>query len=713
MHNVHRLRTSGAVALAMVLAAVVLLAANPRPAEATHLCGNTGSPFGPFDLQTYEAGDWRTTYNRTFELAGFNRLFPDVAGFNLPQLETGPRSAGSSQFISPYIPPTLLKAIAWLESSWIQADWSVPYGEVGPVLVSHDCGYGLMQITSGMQNVSGVPSLNQAMIGGHYAFNIAEGARILAGKWNAAPNYRPIVGNRDPAKVENWYYAVWSYNGFTFSNHPLSYSGSRPAYKCDGTQPRSNYPYQELVFGCVANPPIEGGVLLWDPLEVTLPNPSDPAFSLSAWNACSSSVNCADMDLLTPSPSHTDTANTSLSRSQVIGSPSLTLSTNKATLLAAPGGESLPLQLTATNSGTGAMSWSATTSESWLEITDHQGVSLGADLGLRTAGFAAKADASGLADGTYAGKIKFESPHAGNSPYEVDVTLHVGDLCDPFLDLLESHGACFQIQALYNAGITSGCAVMPPAYCPGDNVSRAEIAVFILKAMRHGNHLPNYRGYFSDVLDGRWYTGYIEHLFEHGITLGYPDGTFRPNVDLSRAQAAVMIVHGLGETPVEPPKGAIFGDVSASHWAAGYIERLAQWGITAGYTNGTYRPEKTLSRGEAAILIARAWSLPYVTRDESALFILRAMGNDEHLSPYNGYFADVPSDRWYTGYVEHFFAHGITSGYPDGTYRPDNEVSRAVVATFLVRALDETAVDPPPREPSSVTSPPPTGQRVI
>ncbi len=208
--------------LAVALFVLVAFHAGARPAGATHLCGNTGSSQGPFDLQAYEDADWQTTYGRTLVLAGLDKLFADVPGFDLPQLETGGRSAGSGQLTNPYIPPTLLKAIAWIESSWAQADYSVPYGAVGPALISHDCGYGIMQITSGMQNTSGAPSLGQAMIGGHYAFNIARGARILAEKWNAAPTYRPIVGNRDRTIVENWYYAVWSYNGFSFKNHPLN-----------------------------------------------------------------------------------------------------------------------------------------------------------------------------------------------------------------------------------------------------------------------------------------------------------------------------------------------------------------------------------------------------------------------------------------------------------------------------------------------------------
>jgi hypothetical protein len=235
-------------------------------------------------METYE--DHRQTYARTFELAGNNQLLPELAGFALPGMETGPRSTGSSQLRTGYIPPVLLKAIAWIEASWAQADYSVPYGAAGPTLISHDCGYGLMQVTTGMQNVTGVPSVNQAMIGGHYAFNIARGAQIVVDKWNAAPEYRPIVGSRDPAILENWYYAVWGYNGFSYKNHPLNpiYPTNRLPYSCGPTTDgfghnRGQYPYQELVFGCMAHPPVIASVPLWAPQTANVPLPGNPVLA--------------------------------------------------------------------------------------------------------------------------------------------------------------------------------------------------------------------------------------------------------------------------------------------------------------------------------------------------------------------------------------------------------------------------------------------------
>ncbi len=154
----HLLRLPALLVVAAVLAAGLFFDSEPVRVEAHHLCPNTGSPYGPYNFGTYEAADYKNTYARTFELAGYNHLFNDVPGFAMPALEAGERGAGSGSPGPTYIPPVILKAIAWIESGWAQVSYGpppVPYGGVGPVLASHDCGYGLMQVTSGMQNATG------------------------------------------------------------------------------------------------------------------------------------------------------------------------------------------------------------------------------------------------------------------------------------------------------------------------------------------------------------------------------------------------------------------------------------------------------------------------------------------------------------------------------------------------------------------------------
>ena len=444
------------MALAVALLTLALWG-SPDGANATHSCADTGSPFGPFNLQAYEAADYRNTYGQTLELAGYNALFPEIPGFALPPLETGGRSEGSQHTTVPYIPPVLLKAIAWIESSWAQADANTPYGAVGPTLVSHDCGYGIMQITSGMQNVSGVPNLEQAMIGGHYAFNIARGAKILADKWNLAPEYRPIAGNRDPTRTEDWYFALWGYNGFALRNHPLNpdYPMPRLPFSCgpsdDGLgHDRSQYPYQELVIGCAAHPPVRNGSPLWQPVDVGLPDLSDPAYAeplrLENWNACSYQAQCAAMDIPTPGQTPTPTPSTtepgspspsdgttpspsgdgtvapaSVSRTDVIGAPALAVAPESVSLAAVPPTFSETREVVIANGGTGVLTWRATASQPWVRLSRYQGVALGADLGSLSSTLTVTTDTSGLAPGTYTATVTIESLYASGTPRVVQV----------------------------------------------------------------------------------------------------------------------------------------------------------------------------------------------------------------------------------------------------------------------------------------------------
>lgn len=417
----------------LVLALLVTVISNaPDGAYANHLCGATGSPAGPFDIETYEALDYRSTYGRTFELAAFNQLFPEQGGFALPRLETGDRTAGSSQTVDPYIPPVLLKAIAWIESGWAQTSYDplVQYGEVGPALISHDCGYGIMQVTSGMQNVTGVPNLEQAMIGGHYAFNIARGARILADKWNLAPESRPVVGNRDPHIVENWYFALWGYNGFAEKNHPLNpaYDPNRPPYTCGPD--RAGYPYQELVLGCVAHPPERNGAPLWEPVEVHLPDLSDPQFAgpldMTNWDACAYEWNCAAMDIPTPNTNHQDPTVLSVTRSQVMGEPAMQVSQDRVDFPSLAPGGTASASVTVSNPGSGLLAWRATASAPWLRVSRPVGVALGGDLGGYSPALVISLNSTAMGPGEYSGSVTLESMYASGAPRVIQVSVHVG-----------------------------------------------------------------------------------------------------------------------------------------------------------------------------------------------------------------------------------------------------------------------------------------------
>jgi len=384
-------------------------------------------------METFEES--RATYGRAFELAGINQLYPSLPGFALPAMETGPRAAGSTSLQPGYAPPALLKAIAWIEAGWAQADYSVPYGSFGPTLVSHDCGYGLMQVTTGMQNVTGIPSVNQAMIGGHFAFNIARGAQILIDKWNTAPEYRPIVGGRNPGLLEDWYYAVWSYNGFSFKNHPLNpaYPANRVPYSCGPSNDgfghnRGHYPYQELVFGCMARPPVIGGVPLWTPQPVNLATPGNPAFaaplSIASWDACAYNLQCGAMDMATPIPRNQDATPLTASRSEVLGNPVAVVSATNMRLAVVPPNASTTTTLAIGNAGSGLLAWRITSTAPWLQVSRHEGATKNGT----SSGVTIAAHAAGLPFGSHTASLVVESPGSGNASITISVTVdHLAD----------------------------------------------------------------------------------------------------------------------------------------------------------------------------------------------------------------------------------------------------------------------------------------------
>ena len=337
----------------------------------------------------------------------------------------------------PYVPPTILKAIGWIESTWSQAAFSVPYGGIGPALVSRDCGYGIMQVTSGMQNTTGEPTQEQLMVAAHFAYNIARGTRILVDKWNLATEFRPIVGDRNPWVIEDWYYAIWGYNGFVFVNHPLNPrfpAWPRTPYSCgpfdDGFgHDRSQYPYQELVLGCMTHPPEPEDSPLWEALEVTLPDLShkDFAEALKLENfACNSPDYCYDnMDMPRPADSHVDPTEVDGDRSEIVGSPVLEVSTLNVELTARPEGLSQSAEVTISNPGTGVLVWTATPSASWLQLSAKQGLALSKDLGGDTSALTIQANLAGLPKGKYVGTITLEAPYTAGNLKAITVTVNV------------------------------------------------------------------------------------------------------------------------------------------------------------------------------------------------------------------------------------------------------------------------------------------------
>ncbi len=178
---------------------------------------------------------------------------------------------------------------------------------------------------------------------------------------------------------------------------------------------------------------------------------------------------------------------------------------------------------------------------------------------------------------------------------------------------------------------------------------------------------------FADVpFSATFYTD-IEWAFQTGIATGYTGGIFLPGGAVTREAMAAFLYRAVTGQPVPACAGGAraFGDVPAAHPFCGAIEWLAGQGITTGYPDGTFRP------GEP------------VSREAMAAFLFRTMndGADPVCNGGSRRFLDVRSFDTLCGPVEWLASSGITTGWPDGSFRPWASVERQAMAAFLHRAL--------------------------
>lgn len=181
-----------------------------------------------------------------------------------------------------------------------------------------------------------------------------------------------------------------------------------------------------------------------------------------------------------------------------------------------------------------------------------------------------------------------------------------------FKDVADDYWADDYIHGLAGAMVTFG---LPGGYYdPEGVVTRAQMAVFLVRGVHGPLYKPPMAiGIFPDVTPDHWAADYIEQLYADGITTGCGGGMFCPERPTTRAEMAVFIVravHGPGFVP--PPAVGIFPDVPTWHWAAPYIEQQYNDGITTGCGGGLYCPERYVTRAEMAGFLVRGFNIPYL-----------------------------------------------------------------------------------------------------
>ena len=161
-----------------------------------------------------------------------------------------------------------------------------------------------------------------------------------------------------------------------------------------------------------------------------------------------------------------------------------------------------------------------------------------------------------------------------------------------------------------------------------------------------------------------------KHLERHDAYIsGYPDGTVRPDGKITRAEVAAILAR-LTENSSLANFVARFSDVKASDWFSDSIMKLSAKDIITGYPDGTFKPNKSITRAEFAAIVSK-----YIKNPKAA---------DE-------VFADVPMNHWAKDAIAKVKAEGWISGYNDGTFRPDAPITRAEAVSIVNRMFDRAA----------------------
>ncbi|MFA5788357.1 MAG: S-layer homology domain-containing protein [Candidatus Gracilibacteria bacterium] len=175
---------------------------------------------------------------------------------------------------------------------------------------------------------------------------------------------------------------------------------------------------------------------------------------------------------------------------------------------------------------------------------------------------------------------------------------------------------------------------------------------------------------FTDI-DGHWGEEYICNLFDREVVQGYSKYYFGPDADVSRAEFLKMALLGADKDPYST-SGVHYDDVSSSAWYYDYVTYATTKGYVEGYDDGDFRPNEDISRSEALVIL------------------LRIAGEDDY--DYDSHdidFSDVETYDWFAWAVVLADELDLVEGYSDGSFRPDDDLSRAEAAKIVDLAYEE------------------------
>ncbi|WP_274361895.1 S-layer homology domain-containing protein [Paenibacillus thermotolerans] len=163
----------------------------------------------------------------------------------------------------------------------------------------------------------------------------------------------------------------------------------------------------------------------------------------------------------------------------------------------------------------------------------------------------------------------------------------------------------------------------------------------------------------------RVYSNRFGTLQHQRYILGYPDGEFKPARSLTRAELAAILAR-LTEN-VEIEDDLKYTDIAPGHWAANYIKIVTKHGYFHGFADGTFRPEEAVTRGELATVMTRFLGIQVSKQGE-------------------WHFNDIEG-HWAAEAIEQLYRNKFVSGYPDGSFKPNDKIVRSEAVTLINRML--------------------------
>lgn len=173
------------------------------------------------------------------------------------------------------------------------------------------------------------------------------------------------------------------------------------------------------------------------------------------------------------------------------------------------------------------------------------------------------------------------------------------------------------------------------------------------------------KGLFTDIsANNRYYTE-LDYLVENKLIGGYPDGSFKPDLALTRGQAAVLLTRALGLSTNDVANPG-FSDLTPNSTYYGAVAAIVQAGVMNGTGDGKFEPGKPLTRAQMAKILVEAYDLQGTTATK---------------------FKDVSAKHWAYDYIHTLAANKVTTGFEDNTFKPGLEVTRMHFSLFLYRTI--------------------------